>query len=100
MSDDPLDRVPDWQIDLHGCSVEQALRKLRFAVQNCRQQRYDTLLAITGRGLHNARQESVLSPVVLAWAESEEARALGVLGARLESKGGAVSMEIARGARS
>jgi DNA-nicking Smr family endonuclease len=86
--------APDWQIDLHGCSVEQGLRKLRMAVQSCRYQRYEHLLVVTGRGLRSPGHEGVLAPAVLEWLKSEEARVLGVLAARLASKGGAVEVDI------
>ncbi len=99
MSADPAERAPDWQIDLHGCNVDQAITRTRFAVQTCRHLRYELLLAITGRGRGNPRQEAVLAPAVLEWARTDEARALGVQGARLVSKGGAVELEISGGAR-
>jgi DNA-nicking Smr family endonuclease len=86
--------APDWQIDLHGCSVEQGLRKLRMAVQSCRYQRYESLRVVTGRGLGSPGRAGVLAPAVLEWLKSEEARALGVVGARLGSKGGAVEVDL------
>jgi DNA-nicking Smr family endonuclease len=86
--------APDWRIDLHGCTVEEARKKLRMAVQNCRYQRYHTLLVVTGRGLHTASGSAVLTPAVLEWLASEEARAAGVERYALSSRGGAVEVEL------
>jgi len=96
-SDDSEECAPDWQIDLHGCSVEQALHKLKLAVQTCRYQRYRLLRVVTGRGMRSPGQESVLTPAALHWLESEQALALGVMGARLATRGGAIEVELRSG---
>ncbi len=96
-SDESEDCAPDWQIDLHGCSVEQALHKLKLAVQTCRYQRYRLLRVVTGRGRRSPGQESVLTPAALHWLESEQALALGVMTSRLASRGGAIEVELRSG---
>ena len=83
---------PDWQIDLHGMSQSQALRRLRAAVQDCRYQRYRHLRVITGRGRGSPAGKSVLLPALLEWLDGPEAHALGVRSASLASTGGAIDV--------
>ncbi|MFK5926542.1 MAG: Smr/MutS family protein [Desulfuromusa sp.] len=44
---------PDASLDLHGCQCAEVVGKLRVLLQNARHQGWQTLLVITGRGLHS-----------------------------------------------
>ena len=86
--------APDWQIDLHGCSVRDALHRLRLGLQTCRYQRLSTLRVITGRGNSSPDRQAVLAPALMTWLETPEARAQGVRSHRMHSGGGAIEIEL------
>jgi DNA-nicking Smr family endonuclease len=88
------DPAPDWQIDLHGKTVHEAMRQLKLGLQTCRYQRLSSLRVITGRGNTSPDRRPVLGPAVEAWLAGSEARTLGVLRHRVHSKGGAIEVEL------
>ena len=55
------------------------------------------LVLVTGRGWGNARQEPVLRRQVEQWLQSAPARALGVQGHSVVSKGGALEVRLGAG---
>ena len=54
---------PEAEIDLHGCTVRQAVQKVESFVQASRIQGLHTVRIITGKGLHSPGA-AVLPPVV------------------------------------
>lgn len=84
------------EIDLHGLSPDQALRRLAQELHACRVLGLDQALVITGRGWGNARREPVLRGHVEVWLETPEARSLGVRGWRRTAKGGALEVRLGR----
>jgi len=52
--------VPEATLDLHGLKRSDVAEKLRFFLQNADRRGWQTLLVITGRGLHSAGGEPVL----------------------------------------
>lgn len=45
---------PESQLDLHGLTVEQASAKIKFFLQDAIYQGFQTVLIITGKGLHSS----------------------------------------------
>ena len=52
--------VPDASLDLHGCRRSDVVPKLRSFMQNAQYHDWQTLLVITGKGLHSESGEAVL----------------------------------------
>ncbi len=52
--------APDATLDLHGCLRDEVANKLNHFIQNCRHHNWNTLLVITGKGLHSKGGEAVL----------------------------------------
>lgn len=48
------------KVDLHGCHRHEAVPRLRYFFQNAAHQGWETLLIVTGKGLHSADGEAVL----------------------------------------
>ncbi len=45
---------PEAELDLHGLTADEALAKVRFSLQDARYRGLQTLLIITGKGLHSS----------------------------------------------
>ena len=45
---------PEAELDLHGLTVDEAVAKVRFFLQNATFQEFQAVLIITGRGLHSS----------------------------------------------
>ena len=84
---------PD-ELDLHGLTVEQALRRIAQALHAARVRGHLRLLVITGAGWGNPDQKPVLRPAVEAWLRGPEGRALGVKDVRRTHKGGALDVRL------
>ena len=82
------------EVDLHGLSVEQALRRIAQALHAARVRRQPRLLVITGAGWGNPDQKPVLRPAVEAWLRGPEGRALGVKDVQRTHKGGALDVRL------
>lgn len=52
--------VPDASLDLHGCRRSDVVPKLRSFMQNAQYHDWQTLLVITGKGLHSESGDGVL----------------------------------------
>jgi DNA-nicking Smr family endonuclease len=52
--------TPDASLDLHGLQRHQVVEKVELFLQNATRQQWQTLLIITGRGLHSSDGEPVL----------------------------------------
>ena len=81
-------------VDLHGLTVEQALRRVAQALHAARVRRHDRILVITGAGWGNPDQKPVLRPRVEAWLRGSEGRALGVKDVQRVHDGGALAVRL------
>ena len=59
--------MPDAEIDLHGSTKEEALRKTENLVAKCRKNKHQTALIITGRGLNSGQEKGILRKAVWEW---------------------------------
>jgi DNA-nicking Smr family endonuclease len=98
LEDDGPDESP-WahEVDLHGCTVEGAERRLLGELTRCRAARRSPVLVITGRGYGSTGGTGVLGPAVRRWLEGPRGRELGVARVREERSRGALVVEIERG---
>lgn len=98
MREDPLLDDPDDDpdnadvVDLHGLTVERALRRVAQALHTARVRRRPRLLVVTGAGWGNPDQKAVLRPAVEAWLRSPEARELGVKDVQRVHRDGALDV--------
>jgi DNA-nicking Smr family endonuclease len=83
-----------FQVDLHGFSRPEALRRLAQELHACRVRGARRLTVITGRGFGNRAQEPVLRDHLEAWLRGPEARGLGVKGFDRTSRGGALEIAL------
>ena len=88
----PLERP---EVDLHGLTPDQALRRVRQGLHAARVRGRRSLLVITGRGWGNLAQTPVLRRRVEVWLGGAEAAALGVLGFSVTARGGALEVRLA-----
>ncbi len=84
------------EIDLHGCTLEAAVRRLSGGLARLRAAGRPAALVITGKGYGSPGGRSVLGPGIERWLKSEEARSLGVAGHRKAKGGGAIEVSIKR----
>lgn len=96
--DDPEDpedsEAEESTIDLHGCTVEEALQRLRHGLHAVRVRRGRQAIVITGRGLKSPDGRPILRPRVVDWLKTAQARTLGVTGFKLVNKGGAIQVSL------
>ncbi len=88
--EDPSDEIES--VDLHGLTVEQALRRLTQALHTARVRGWKHLLVVTGAGWGNPDHKPVLRPRVEAWLRGPEGRAAGVKDVRRVHKDGALDV--------
>lgn len=88
--EDPCDEIET--VDLHGLTVEQALRRLTQALHTARVRGWRRLLVVTGAGWGNPDQKPILRPRVEAWLRGAEGRAAGVKDVQRVHKGGALDV--------
>jgi DNA-nicking Smr family endonuclease len=81
-------------VDLHGLSVERALRRVMQELHAARVRRLSRMLVITGAGWGNPDRRPVLREGVERWLRSPEARSLGVLDVQRVHKGGALDVRL------
>lgn len=60
---------PDSELDLHGATQEQAIRRVQGFLLMAHRQKLRRVLIITGRGLGSGEQGSVLRDAVTRWLE-------------------------------
>ncbi|MDA3902789.1 MAG: Smr/MutS family protein [Desulfuromusa sp.] len=63
--------TPDASLDLHGCLRAEVVEKLRYFLQNAQHQASQTLLVITGKGLHSEDGTPILRDVVEQFLSGE-----------------------------
>ncbi|MEM9381522.1 MAG: Smr/MutS family protein [Planctomycetota bacterium] len=84
------------EVDLHGCTVDRAERRLREELTRCRAAGRSPVLVITGKGYGSPGGNGVLGPAVEAWLKGREGVALGVSGVRRMRTGGALEVTLTR----
>ena len=82
------------EVDLHGLTVDQALRRVSQALHAARVQRRDRLLVITGAGWGTPDGKPVLRPRVEAWLRGPEGRSAGVKDVRRVHRDGALEVRL------
>jgi len=60
---------PDEELDLHGKTVEEAIRMVQNFLRSAYRRRYRSVVIVTGRGLNSGQNGPVLRGAVLAWLE-------------------------------
>lgn len=88
--EDPSDEIDT--VDLHGLTVERALRRVAQELHAARVRGRTRLLLVTGAGWGNPDQKPVLRPRVEAWLRGPEGRAAGVKDVRRAHKDGALEV--------
>ena len=88
--------APAGEIDLHGCTLEAAIRRLSEGLARFRAARKSPVLVITGKGYGSPGGRPVLSPGIERWLRGPEALALGVAGHRKLRDGGSFEVTIKR----
>ncbi len=58
---------PQATLDLHGDTQQQVLQRLQDFFAYCRQQRFHTVLIITGKGLHSGPEGPILPQIFFQW---------------------------------
>ncbi|QDV08894.1 Smr domain protein [Planctomycetes bacterium Poly30] len=84
------------EIDLHGCSLESAVRRLGAGLARCRAGGKSKVLVITGKGYGSHGGRPVLGPGIERWLRGSDAQGLGVSGIRQVRGGGAFEVSIQR----
>jgi len=87
---------PPLEVDLHGCTVERAQRRLREALTRARALRISPVLVVTGKGHGSAGGTAKLRPAVEAFLRGPEGKALGVRELAEAGRGGAFLVQIGR----
>lgn len=93
LPEDPRDESEE--VDLHGLTVEQGIRRLAQALHAARVRRRSSLLVITGAGWGNAERKPVLRSGIEAWLRGPEGLALGVKDVRRVHRDGALDVRLA-----
>lgn len=88
------EEAPEDALDLHGLTVEQALRRVAQALHAARVRGRKRLLVITGAGWGNPDQKPVLRPRLEAWLRSPQGRALGVKDVQRAHRDGALDLRL------
>ncbi|MDG1049281.1 MAG: Smr/MutS family protein [Planctomycetota bacterium] len=101
--DPDLDRRGDrgegpeiYEVDLHGCTVQQAERRLLEELTRCRAARRSPVHVITGRGFGSKGGNGVLKPAMTRWLQGPQGQRVGVAGVREVNDGGALEVKIER----
>jgi len=68
--------TPDASLDLHGLQCTEVVDKLQYFFQNARHHGWQTLLVITGKGLHSEDGEPVLRNEVERYLSAEGGKQL------------------------
>lgn len=91
-----LERDESEAVDLHGLTVEQALRRVAQALHAARVRGRERLLVITGAGWGNPDGKAVLRPRIEAWLRGPEGRSAGVKDVRRVHRDGALEVRLQR----
>jgi DNA-nicking Smr family endonuclease len=60
---------PDDELDLHGKTMEEAIRMVQHFLRAAHQRRLRSVVIVTGRGLNSGKEGPVLRGAVLNWLE-------------------------------
>lgn len=90
--------LPEFEIDLHGKTPQEALRHLERELHTARMLRLAAVLVIPGRGASNPDGKAILREQVEAWLRGEAGRRLGVRHFERRSRGGALLVRLEGGA--
>lgn len=87
-----------WQheVDLHGCTVESAERRLLAELTRCRATGRTPVLVITGKGFGSHGGQGVLGPAIKKWLNGPGGARVGVSGLRSLRAGGAYEVALTR----
>lgn len=88
--------LPEDEVDLHGCTVEQAERRLLEELTRFRAAGRSPVLVITGRGYGSQGGNGVLKGAMTRWLEGPGGARVGVRGVREVPGGGALEVELGR----
>ena len=91
------DSEPALEIDLHGVTPEQALRRLGQGLHAAAVRGASRVLVITGKGLGNLAQKPILRGKVEEWLRGPEGQRAHVEGFARVHKGGALEVRLRRG---
>ncbi len=84
------------EVDLHGCTVQQAERRLLEELTRCRAVRRSPVQVITGQGYGSKGGNGILKPAMTRWLQGPEGQRLGVTGVREINGGGALEVRLER----
>lgn len=84
------------EIDLHGCTIEAAERRLAQELARCRAGGVSNVLVVTGKGHGSFAGRARLGPAVERWLRGAEGKAHGVTQARWLRRGGALEVSISK----
>lgn len=85
------------ELDLHGCNVGTALRRVAGELARVRARGGRTLVVVVGRGFGSHGGRAKVGPEVERWLRGAEARQLGAGDVRSFNGGGALEVSIVRG---
>lgn len=88
------DREDPLEIDLHGLTVPQALRRVAQELHAARVRGLSRVVVITGAGWGNRDQRPVLRPALEAWLRGPEGRAAGVKDVQRSRGDGALELAL------
>ncbi|MDF1837253.1 MAG: Smr/MutS family protein [Planctomycetota bacterium] len=86
----------DWEpeIDLHGLTVDKALKRLHQELYMARARGARSAIVITGRGFGSHGGNAILRPAIETWLRGADGQQLGVHSLQAISKGGALRFHI------
>lgn len=87
------------QVDLHGLSPEQALRRLSQELHSAKVQSLAQLQIITGRGWGNREQKPILRGKIESWLGGPNGKRYGVLSFRRSKDGGSLVAQLSAGTK-
>ena len=91
-----MSQRPALEIDLHGCTVDAAQRRLLQELTRARALRMTPVLVVTGRGMGSTGGTSRLRPEVKRWLNGPDGQRLGVGSIQDAARGGAFLVHLAR----
>ncbi|MCD6581475.1 MAG: Smr/MutS family protein, partial [Desulfuromusa sp.] len=80
--------TPDASLDLHGCQRTEVEEKLRYFLQNAQHKDWQTLLVITGKGLHSDAGKPILRDAAELFLSGEGRKIVAEWGRATKQYGG------------
>ena len=87
---------PRHRIDLHGMTVDQAVRHLERSLTALRLGEPKVVRIVVGRGIGSPDGQSRLAPAIESWLRGPRGSQLGVTITGRASKGGAIDVRLGR----